>query len=284
MKYQIICDSCGDFTPEMMADPHFVSVPLTLEIGDYRIMDDENFDQADFLRRMAESSTGAKTACPSPDAFLKALEKTEAEEIYIVTISERLSGTYQAAKIAIEMYQEAHEDSPKKIHLFDSKAGTAGECKLCLDIQDYKERGHSFLEVVDLIEKECNEMATVFVLGSLENLRKNGRLSTMKTFIACALNIKPIMCAENGIIVKLDQQRGVQKALKRMVQIAIERAGGVEAVKEKRLVITHVNALERAEQVKADFLKEAEFKDIVITNAQGVATIYADNQGIVVAL
>ena len=55
-------------------------------------------------------------------------------------------------------------------------------------------------------------------------------------------------------------------------------------MKEKRLVITHVNALERAEQVKADFLKEAEFKDIVITNAQGVATIYADNQGIVVAL
>ena len=92
MKYQIICDSCGDFTPEMMADPHFVSVPLTLEIGDYRIMDDENFDQADFLRRMAESSAGAKTACPSPDAFLKALEEAEAEEIDFRASVRNLSG------------------------------------------------------------------------------------------------------------------------------------------------------------------------------------------------
>ena len=69
-----------------------------------------------------------------------------------------------------------------------------------------------------------------------------------------------------------------------MVELAIERAGGVEKVKEKRLVITHVNDPERAEAVKADFLKSAEFKEIILTDAMGVATIYANDKGIVVAL
>lgn len=86
MKYQIICDSCGDFTPEMKADPHFRMVPLSLEIGEYRIMDDEAFDQADFIKRMAASSIGAKTACPSPEAFQKAIEESDADEVYIVTL------------------------------------------------------------------------------------------------------------------------------------------------------------------------------------------------------
>ena len=276
MKYQIICDSCGDFTPEMKADPHFRMVPLSLEIGEYRIMDDEHFDQKDFIKKMASSPIGAKTACPSPEAFQKAMEESDADEVYIVTLSDQLSGTYQAAKIGIDLYTEAHEDSPKKIHLFNSKSASAGECKLCLDIQECKEAGLGFVEVVDIVEKKCNDIVTVFVLESLETLRKNGRLS--------AVNIKPVMGAVNGTIVKLDQQRGIQKALKRMVQLAVERAGGAEAVKEKRLVITHVNAPERAEQVKEDFLKEGSFKEIVVTDAAGVATIYANDQGIVAAL
>jgi len=284
MKYQIICDSCGDFTPEMKADPHFRMVPLSLEIGEYRIMDDETFDQADFIKRMAASSIGAKTACPSPEAFQKAIEESDADEVYIVTLSDQLSGTYQAAKIGIDLYTESHEDSPKKIHLFNSKSASAGECKLCLDIRECKEAGLGFVEVVDIIEKKCNDIVTVFVLESLETLRKNGRLSAVKSFLASALNIKPVMGAVNGTIVKLDQQRGMQKALKRMVQLAVERAGGAEAIKDKRLVITHVNAPERAEQVKEDFLKEGSYKEIVVTNAAGVATIYANDQGIVAAL
>lgn len=284
MKYQIICDSCGDYTPEMKADPHFRMVPLSLEIGEYRIMDDEHFDQKDFIKKMVSSSIGAKTACPSPEAFQKAIEESDADEVYIVTLSDQLSGTYQAAKIGIDLYTEAHEDSPKKIHLFNSKSASAGECKLCLDIQECKEAGLGFVEVVDIVEKKCNDIVTVFVLESLETLRKNGRLSAVKSFLASALNIKPVMGAVNGTIVKLDQQRGIQKALKRMVQLAVERAGGAEAVKDKRLVITHVNAPERAEQVKEDFLKEGSYKEIVVTNAAGVATIYANDQGIVAAL
>jgi len=90
MSYKIIGDSCSDFTDAMKKSPLFQSIPLTLEIGDYHVQDDENFQQKDFLRRVASSPIGPKTACPSPEAYRDAIEKAEADEIYIVTLSEHL--------------------------------------------------------------------------------------------------------------------------------------------------------------------------------------------------
>lgn len=282
MSYQIIADSCGDFTEQMKQNPIFKTVPLTLEIGSYSILDDENFNQLDFINRVNASSIGPKTACPSPEAFQKAIEESDADEIYVVTISASLSGTFQSASIGLSLYEE--NGGTKKVHIFNSKSASAGECKLCLDIQELKDAGKSFEEVVEEVEMACDDLKTLFVLESLDTLRKNGRLSGIKSFLAGALNIKPIMGAVDGSIVQLGQQRGMQKALRKMMELAIERAGGVEAVKTKRLVITHVNAPERAEQLKADFEKLAKFKEIVLTNAMGVATIYANDKGIILAL
>jgi DegV family protein len=282
MSYQIIADSCGDFTEQMKQNPIFKTVPLTLEIGSYSILDDENFNQLDFINRVNASSIGPKTACPSPEAFQKAIEESDADEIYVVTISASLSGTFQSASIGLSLYEE--NGGTKKVHIFNSKSASAGECKLCLDIQELKDAGKSFEEVVEEVEMACDDLKTLFVLESLDTLRKNGRLSGIKSLLAGALNIKPIMGAVDGSIVQLGQQRGMQKALRKMMELAIERAGGVEAVKTKRLVITHVNAPERAEQLKADFEKLAKFKEIVLTNAMGVATIYANDKGIILAL
>ena len=282
MSYQIIADSCGDFTEQMKQNPIFKTVPLTLEIGSYSILDDENFNQLDFINRVNASSIGPKTACPSPEAFQKAIEESDADEIYVVTISASLSGTFQSASIGLSLYEE--NGGTKKVHIFNSKSASAGECKLCLDIQELKDAGKSFEEVVEEVHIACHDLKTLLVLESLDTLRKNGRLSGIKSLLAGALNIKPIMGAVDGSIVQLGQQRGMQKALRIMMELAIERAGGVEAVKTKRLVITHVNAPERAEQLKADFEKLAKFKEIVLTNAMGVATIYANDKGIILAL
>lgn len=285
MKYIIIGDSCSDFTEEMKASPFFRSVPLTLELGDYTVIDDENFDQKDFLRRAAVSPVGPKTACPSPEAYERAIEQSGAEEVYIVTLSEHLSGSHQSAVIGKQMFEEAHPDlMGKKIHIFGSDSASAGQCNLCLEIRKLKEEGADFETVIEKVSRKIKDMSTYFVLESLENLRKNGRLSSVKSFLASALNIKPVMSSMDGVIVKLDQQRGTAKALKRMVQLAIERAGGPEAAAALRVVIAHVNDPERAESVKQELLSHAPFQEIIITNTQGVATIYADNHGIVIAL
>lgn len=284
MDYKVIGDSCCDYTPELKADPHFSIVPLTLEIGSYSVIDDENFDQQDFIKRLRESTAGAKTACPSPEAFKKAIEDSDADEVYVITISEHLSGSYQSAVIGAQMYEEEHPESTRKVHVFSTNTATSGELNLCLTIQEYKNEGKTFDEVVRLLTDKISVMQVYFVLESLENLRRNGRLSAVKSFIASALNIKPIMTAINGVIQKLDQQRGLNKAIKRMVNLAVERAGGPEKTQHLLLTITHVNNLPRAEYVKEELLKLAPFRRIVISDTMGVATVYAEDGGIVIAL
>ncbi len=285
MNYQIIGDSCCDFTEEMKADSHFVSVPLTLELPDYSVTDDYSFDQLDFLKRVKACPTEPKTACPSPEAFEKAIENSPAEEIYVVTISEHLSGSYQSAMVGKQLFEEAHPDlMGKKIHICGSDSASSGQCKLCLEIKACKDKGMLFDETVSYIETIRKDMQTYFVLESLETLRKNGRLSAVQYLLVSALNIKPVMGADGGVIVKRDQTRGMNRALKRMVELAVERAGGPEKAKGKMAVITHVNCPERAELVKKTLLSAADFREVVITNAQGVATVYANDGGIVLAV
>ena len=285
MNYKVIGDSCCDYTPELKADPHFTIVPLTLEIGDYTIIDDEKFDQKDFLRRVAESPIGPKTACPSPEAYRDAIEKADADAVYIITLSQHLSGSFQSAVVGQQMYEEeTPEADRKKVRVFSSDSASSGQLNLCLLIKELKEEGTSFEEVCRILDEKIDVMKTWFVLESLETLRKNGRLSAVKSLIASALNIKPVMSAEHGVIIKVDQQRGMNKALKKMIELSVAHAGGPEKTKDLRLCIAHVNNPERAAFVKEEYLKVAPFRDVVITDTMGVATIYGNDGGIIVAL
>lgn len=285
MNYKVIGDSCCDYTPELKADPHFTIVPLTLEIGDYTIIDDEKFDQKDFLRRVAESPIGPKTACPSPEAYRDAIEKADADEVYIITLSQHLSGSFQSAVVGQQMYEEeTPEADRKKVRVFSSDSASSGQLNLCLLIKELKEEGTSFEEVCRILDEKIDVMKTWFVLESLETLRKNGRLSAVKSLIASALNIKPVMSAEHGVIIKVDQQRGMNKALKKMIELSVAHAGGPEKTKDLRLCIAHVNNPERAAFVKEEYLKVAPFRDVVITDTMGVATIYGNDGGIIIAL
>lgn len=93
MSYKIFGDSCLDLTEELKKDPRFEMIPLTLQVDDHMITDDETFDQKAFLAMVKASPNCPKTACPSPEAFKKACE-CDADDIYIITLSSHLSGTY----------------------------------------------------------------------------------------------------------------------------------------------------------------------------------------------
>ena len=126
MSYLILCDSCTDFTEDMKQDPHFAHIPLTIHIGDYDIIDDDTFDQQDFLRRIDAYPECAKSSCPAPDEYLKHFEM--ADDIYMVTLSSHLSGSYNSAMLAANMYMEDHPN--KHIHVFDSLSASSGQTTL----------------------------------------------------------------------------------------------------------------------------------------------------------
>lgn len=280
MDYRIICDSCTDFDNNMKNNKRFSLVPLSLQIGDYQVLDDLCFNQKDFLDKMANSKVGAKTACPSPELFFKEFEK-EATNIFVLTLSEHLSGTYQSAVVAKGMYEEEYGQA-KNIFVLSSNSASAGQYRLALELNKLCESGLSFSDICDKITKLRDEMKTYFVLENLDTLRKNGRLTGLSAFFATTLNIKPIMGSVDGKIIKLDQARGISKALLKMVDIATKECKSF--AKDKIVAITHVNNPDRAKLVAEAFKKTGEFKDVLITSAMGVSTVYAGDGGIVLGI
>lgn len=285
MTYKIIGDSCLDLTEELKKDPGFQMIPLTLQVGNVQVIDDETFDQSAFIEMVKACPECPKTACPSPESFKKAYEEADVDAVFVITLSNHLSGSYNSAVLAKELYEEekkeAGEPVTKKIAVIDSLSASSGELDQALYIRDLCEQGLDFETVAEMAEAYSHRMKTYFVLETLDTLRKNGRLSGLQAFFATALNIKPVMGAEEGVIIKLDQARGINKALQRMCDIAVKETGDTSG---KRVVICHVNHPERALYVKAELEKRASFKEIVITEAAGVATVYANDGGIILAM
>lgn len=276
MSYLILCDSCTDFTDAMEKDPHFVRIPLTLHVGEEDIIDDETFDQAYFLKKVAEYPDASKSSCPSPEKFMDYFEK--ADEIYIVTLSSHLSGSFNSAELAKSMYLEKHPD--KKIHVFDSKSASAGQSLIALEIQKRAINGLPFEQIVNEVTDFLNTMGTKFVLETLEVLRKNGRLSNVTAMLVNALNIKLVMTSDgNGEIAKTSQARGMKKAIQKMAEAIKEDAVDPE---NRTLFISYCNNKERAEFVKDAILSVLPFKDVLIAPTGGVSSLYAADGGIVV--
>ena len=277
MSYRIIGDSCTDLPKELKEDPHFKLVPLTLIVDDVSIVDDETFDQARFLSMVKASPNSPKSACPSPEDYMKQFDFDG--DVYVVTLSSQLSGSYNSAELAKKLYLEEHPD--KKVEIIDSRSASIGQTLITMKIKELIEAKHSFETVVEKVRVFRDSLKTKFVLESLDTLRKNGRLSNLQAIICSALNIKPVMgSTPEGSICKLDQSRGIGKALSSMAKLIEE---DVVKPQERILGIAHCNNYERALSVKEEILKRVPFKDCFIVNTAGVSSMYANEGGIITA-
>lgn len=278
--YKIVIDSCGELTEELKKDGHFLTVSLELEVDGCRIRDDEKFDQKDFLRRVRESVKGPKSSCPSPEEYMQSYEGEE-EHVYVVTLSGKLSGSYNSAVLGKNLYEEEH-GSGKKIYVFNSRSASVGETIIGMKIQEFEDAGLPFEEVVEKTESYISSMNTFFVLETLETLRKNGRLTNLKAFIANTLNIKPVMgSTKEGSICQLGQARGINRALEKMVQNVVARTADCE---NRILAISHCNCPERAAEVREKLEKLVKFKKIVVIDTAGISSMYANDGGVIIAV
>ena len=279
MSYKIAIDSCGELLNEWKDDERIESVPLTLMVGGESIIDDETFDQKDFLKKVAACLECPKSACPSPERYMKAYE-CEADHIYAVTLSSELSGSYNSAVLGKSLFLE---DNPgKKIHVFNSKSASGGESLIAMKIVECEEKGLSFEEVIETVDKYIEEMSTFFVLENLETLRKNGRLSRVKALVASALKIKPVMgSTPEGSICQFDQARGMNKAIVKMVEHVGEKGINIH---EKTVAITYCNCPERAKMLEEAIRERLNPAKIVVMDTAGVSSMYANDGGVIVAV
>ena len=279
MSYKVVIDSCGELLDEWKQDPRFESVALTLSVDGVNIIDDETFDQADFLKRVAECPECPKSACPSPERYMRAFD-CEAEHVYAVTLSAELSGSYNSAVLGKNLLQEDHPD--RQIHIFNSKSASVGQTLIAMKIQECEEAGLPFEQVIETVDAYIEQQHTFFVLDNLETLRKNGRLSKVKALVASALKIKPVMgSTEEGAICQLDQARGMNKALVKMAQAIVEKTADSG---QKTLAISHCNCHVRAILLKNALEERMPMKKIVILDTAGVSSMYANDGGVIVAV
>ena len=276
MGYKILCDSCTDFTPEMAADPHYARIPLRIFVGKEEFVDDGSIQQQVLLDAMKRCHEAPRTACPSPAHYMEHFD--DAEDIYIVTLSERLSGSCNAAVQAVTFYQE--EGGKHNVHIFNSRSASAGQVQAALLIRELASQGLPFQQVVDQVEQYLDEMDTMFVLENLDNLRKNGRLTKVQALVTSSLRIKLLMgSTPEGEIRKLSQGFSERQALHKMIQ----RCADQPSHQGKRLVISHCNCPERAQYVRELAEKMCQFKEIIVTATGGISTVYAYDGGIVIA-
>jgi len=277
MSFKIVVDSCCEMTAQMKQDPCFTKVPLVITCNGSTFVDDEGFDQADLLWAMKQSKDAPGTSCPAPQTYLDAY-RCGVDDIYVVTLSALLSGSHNSAQQAKVLLEE---DNPEiNVHVFNSCSAVCGETTIALKIKELAETGMPFKKVVREVEQFIARMQTLFVLEDLENLRKNGRLTKLQAVVTGALRIK-LFChaTPEGEIGKLGQALTVKQALTKMV----EKAAADPEHEGKPLIITHVNCLERAFQVKTMVESKCKFSDISITEAGGITTVYANDGGIVIA-
>ena len=277
----ILADSCCDLSPELLKKTQAKIAPLTITIDDTHYVDDGTVDIPPYLAAMKASKNPVRSACPSPDLYAEDIRATEGD-CFIVTLSAKLSGSHNAASLGVQL---AQEDMPeKKVHVFDSESASAGETYIALMIHDLIAAGKSFEQIVELVEEKIRSMHTLFVLDSLENLVKNGRISRTVALLANVLSIRLLMSDDgHGAIKNISKARGIKGALGQMVETCRKHTEGLAAASQ-RLVISYCNCPERARQVR-DMIREKcpAIGEIILTPTSALSSMYANDGGIVIA-
>ena len=277
----ILADSCCDLSPELLKKTQAKIAPLTITIDDTHYVDDGTVDIPPYLAAMKASKNPVRSACPSPDLYAEDIRATEGD-CFIVTLSAKLSGSHNAASLGVQL---AQEDMPeKKVHVFDSESASAGETYIALMIHDLIAAGKSFEQIVELVEEKIRSMHTLFVLDSLDNLVKNGRISRTVALLANVLSIRLLMSDDgHGAIKNISKARGIKGALGQMVETCRKHTEGLAAASQ-RLVISYCNCPERARQVR-DMIREKcpALGEIILTPTSALSSMYANDGGIVIA-
>lgn len=282
MKYKIVVDSCCDLTEDMKSWNDFESVPLSLEVGDYRIFDDENFDQDDFIERMKANGGNAKSACPAPDAFKKAYEG-DYDAVFVLTITDKLSGTFNSALQGKMLYEDEFGDD-KKIIVFNSLATSGIETIVAKKIKELAESGLDADEIETKINDYIvNNTGLYFCLESLDALKSNGRLFALAAKVLEKIRVK-LICkrTSEGNISLAAQDITLNRAMMKMSNLIADEVKD-EDLSNETLIVSYVCCKERGQQIADKICEKAHFGNVQVIKASGLNSLYASDGGIIVS-
>jgi DegV family protein with EDD domain len=271
---KILGDSACDLTKELEIELNAErAVPFYVDIGKETFVDDDNLSMPDFIAKMKAcvGKMGSATASPEQwkDVFVKAGGG------FAITITSKLSGMYQAAKIGLEMAKE--EVAGLIGHVFDSKSAACGEVLVAIKIRQFIKDGLSFDDIIKKVESFIEEMKTFILLEDPSNLVKNGRMSKITGTLVSVLGIRPVLCSKDGEIDLYGKLRGSNIAGKLLDSISESK----RQTKGTDLVISHCNNPSLANELRDKARERFDFGSIIVLETNGLTSLYACDKGII---
>ncbi len=269
---KIVTDSSADIRELYGAD--FASAPLKIITSEREYVDDPALDVEGMVNDLASYKGRSTTSCPNPEEWIAAFG--DADEVFCVTITSGLSGSYNSATVAARLYEEEHPG--RRVYVVDSLS-TGPEMRIMMEklVELYRE-GKSFDEICTAIEEYKKQTELIFMLESMRNLANNGRVSHLVAKFAGLLGIRVVARASDvGDIEPLDKPRGAKAALDKIVErmTALGYKGG-------RVRITHCFNEAAAHALREMLVKIHTGADILIDKCGGLCSFYAERGGLLV--
>lgn len=276
MTWKIVADSGCDYrTIENIAvDTLFENVPLSIQVNDEIFIDNAQLNIDDMMKKMYATSSASKSACPSPDDYMKAFDG--ASNIFVVTITGTLSGSHNSAQVAKKLYLEEHPNV--NIHIIDTLSA-GGENDLIIKKLNFLiGQGLSYEEVVTEITTYQTKTKLLFVLAKVDNLVKNGRLSKLVGAVVGLLNIRMVgEASQDGKLELLQKARGAKKSLIAAFDELI-KAGYVGG----QIIIAHRNNLKFCQQFSEMVREKFPQAVIEVIPTSGLCSFYAEENGLLI--
>lgn len=272
MKSKIVMDSAGDL--KELGGVDYANVPLKILAGDHEFVDSDEATVDEMIDFLKTYKGAASTACPGVGEYMDAFG--DADEVYCVTITSSLSGSYNAAAAAAREYQEAHPD--RKIHVFDSLSAGPEMLLLTEKIRELVQQGIPHEKLVEKVKEYQKKTRLAFSLESLRNLANNGRVPTVVAKAVGILGIRLLgKASEEGTLQPCGKARGEKKVVPEMLKFLKEMgyAGG-------KLRIAHCRNEKAAGELKAALLQQFKNADISIGKTGALCSFYAEEGGMLV--
>lgn len=222
MSIRIITDSASDILPAEAEKLHIKVLPLKTYFGEEEYLDGVTITNEEFFQRLIESDVMPTTSQISPFEYEQAFrEAVEAgDEVLSISLSSKLSGSYQSALIAAAEFGDA-------VVLVDSENVSMGEWALVHLAVRLRDEGKSRQEIVDILEEKKKQIRVIALLDTLEYLKKGGRISSAAAFAGTLLSIKPVVAVENGALSVLGKARGSRNGNNMLMDI-VKKSGGID--------------------------------------------------------
>lgn len=274
IKTKIVVDSSADLSWIHGVDVSVAPLKIITDDG-YEYVDDADLNVERMIRDLAEYKGTSTTSCPSAADWIDAFD--DAEQVFCVTITSKLSGSYSSARIAAEDYMGEHPD--RHVYVLDSLSA-GPEIRLYVEkLRNLIDEEKSFDVICREIEEYKNETSLFFILESLTNLANNGRVNASVAKMASMLGIRIVgRASSEGDLKMLLKCCGEKKALNAVVE-RMERAG----YSGGKVRISHCFNEKAAMKLATELRKRFEDSDIKIYKTSGLCSYYAEKGGMLIA-